>query len=118
MPNINDLSLAQLRRAVDIKLQIETLQSQLDSIEVGGGGETPSPDAQPQTRKKRRMSRAGRAAIAAAAKARWAAYRGKGAAKTEKPAKKRKVSAAVKAKLSAMAKARWAKVKAEGKKGL
>jgi hypothetical protein len=115
MPNIKDLSVVQIQRAIDIKLQIEQLQGQLDSIE---GGDAPSP-ATTTPRKKRRMSRAGRAAIAAAAKARWAEYRGKGAAKAEKPPKKkRKVSAAVKAKLSAMAKARWAKVKAAGKKEL
>lgn len=59
------------------------------------------------------MSRAGRAAIAAAARARWSKYRGKGAAK-----KKRKVSAAVRAKLATIAKAGWAKAKAEGKKAL
>ena len=40
MPNIKDLSIVQLQRAIDIKLQIEKLQAQLDSIE---GGEAPSP---------------------------------------------------------------------------
>lgn len=120
MPNLKDLTTGQLKRAFQIKEQIEALLNQLDSIEGGGNG-VPSPFA-PQTRKKRRMSKAGRAAIAAAAKARWAQYRGKGEAKLEKVAKtgkkKRKMSAAAKAKISEAAKARWAKVKLEGKKGL
>jgi hypothetical protein len=60
------------------------------------------------------MSRAGRAKIAAAQKARWAKVKAVKPAK----AKKRKMSAAAKAKISAAAKARWAKVKAAGKKSL
>ena len=66
---------------------------------------------------KRRMSKAGRAAISAAAKARWA--RQKGTTATPKPAKKdRRSSPATRAKLAAAAKARWAKARAEGKKTL
>jgi hypothetical protein len=111
MTKLTDLTSAQIQRAIDIKLQIETLQNQLDSIDGGNGSGMPSPFIK---KKKRRMSRAGRAAIAAAARARWAKI--KGTAKASKPAKKkRKVSAAVKKKLAAIAKARWAKAKAEGK---
>lgn len=59
------------------------------------------------------MSRAGRAAIAAAARARWAKVRGE---KADKPVKKRKkFSAAARKKMAAVAKARWAKAKAAGK---
>jgi hypothetical protein len=120
--NINDLSTDQILSIIAIKKKmeklhnttrkrVERLQAKIDSI-AGNGTLSPS------TKKKRHMSRAGRAAIAAAAKARWAKYRGK-TTKASKPAKtKRKVSAAVKAKLSAMAKARWAKAKAAGKKTL
>ena len=63
------------------------------------------------------MSAAGRAAIAAAARARWAKIR---AEKTGKAVKKgrRKMSAAAKARLSALAKARWAKAKKAGKSRL
>ena len=69
----------------------------------------------PFTKKKRRMSRAGRAAIAAAARKRWAKIRGKGAKKS-KPAKKRKkFSAAARAKLAARARARWVEAKKAGK---
>jgi len=125
MTKLKDLSTDQIRSIIIIKKKIgklqiaverrvEKLQSKIDSI-AGGGGGMPSPFTK---RKKHRMSRAGRAAIAAAARARWARYRGKGA-KAPKPArKKRKVSAAVKAKLAAIAKARWAKAKAAGKKAL
>ena len=64
------------------------------------------------------MSAAGRARIAAAAKARWAAYRGKKG--TPAPAKKatRKMSAAGRAAIAAAAKARWARAKASGKNHL
>ena len=70
----------------------------------------------PFAKKKRRMSRAGRAAIGAAAKARWAKI--KGTTKSKPAKKKRKVSAAVKAKLAAIARARWANAKASGKTAL
>ena len=63
--------------------------------------------------KKRGMSAAGRAAVAAAQKARWAKLKGKKAAKTV--AKKRKMSAAGRAAIVAAQKARWAKVKAAKK---
>ena len=61
--------------------------------------------------KKGKMSAAGRAAIAAAQKARWAKLKGKKAAK---PAgmKKHKMSAAGRAAIVAAQKARWAKIKA------
>lgn len=73
------------------------------------------------TRKKpKKMSKAGRAKIAAAQKARWAKIKaGKGkasapAATKEKPAKKKgKMSAKGLANIRAAQKARWAKVKAE-----
>jgi hypothetical protein len=67
---------------------------------------------------KRRLSAAGRAAIIAAAKARWAKVNGPTA--TPKPVKKgkRQLSAAHKAKLAAAARARWAKARAEGKNTL
>ena len=87
------------------------LNTELASI-LGGPASTPA-----KTRKKRGMSAAGRAAVAAAQKARWAKIK---AAKppAKAPAKKRKMSAMAKAKISAAAKARWAKVKGAGKKRL
>jgi hypothetical protein len=116
MRKLIDLTTAQLHRAIDIKLQIEALQTQLDSIAGNGDGVPISFTT--TKRKKRRMSKAGRARIAAAAKARWAAYRGKGASAAKKPAsgkKRKKFSAAARAKLAAAARARWAKAKMAGK---
>lgn len=109
------ITVAQLRQVVDIKEQIEKLESELDYLL--GGGSAPAPAARgPGRPKKRRMSAAARAAIGAAQKARWAKVRGKAAAPKKKA--KRKVSAAARAKLAAIAKARWAKVKASGKSKL
>ena len=115
MSNIKDLTVAHLKRAVEIMEQIESLQAQLASI----GGRRAGRPAGTRGRKprKRRMSAAGRARIAAAARARWAKYR-RGAARPAKAAKKKRFSAAARAKLSAAAKARWAKAKAAGKNAL
>jgi hypothetical protein len=111
MTNLNDLTMAQLQRIITIRQQIEGLQDQLESIAGGGGPGRPKG----KVKGKRRMSAAGRAAIVAGVKKRWAKYKGK-AAKPSKPAKKRrKMSAAAKAKISASAKARWVKAKAAGK---
>ena len=91
------------------------------------GGEVPTPAPAPELieepKKKGEMSAAGRAAISAAAKARWAKRRGitfttfpstsVKPAPTMKPKIQR--SAAWKAAMSAAGKARWAKVKAQGK---
>jgi hypothetical protein len=111
MSNLLSLTTKQLRRAVSLKQTIETLSNRLDSIlgtPASGSAKAP---------KKRSMSAAGRAAVAAAQKARWAKIkRAKKVLKT--PAKRRKMSAAARAKIAAAAKARWAKVKAAGKKSL
>jgi hypothetical protein len=124
--NIKDLSAQQLQQIIDIKQQIEDLQSKLDSIAGGGGTgkRLGRPPGRPKgtgrgvgrPRKKHKMSAAGRKAIALAAKKRWAAYRGKKGTKSAKPAmKKRKFSAAARKKMAEVAKARWAKAKAAGK---
>ncbi|MEI6394109.1 MAG: hypothetical protein WCT12_23770, partial [Verrucomicrobiota bacterium] len=121
--NMINITSAQLRKAADLQEQIQELQQQVNQIL---GGEVPTP-AQPTEapKKKGEMSAAGRAAISAAAKARWAKRRGitftitptrsdePAPAPTMKPKIQR--SAAWKAALSASAKARWAKVKAQGK---
>jgi hypothetical protein len=105
MSFLSGLSVAQLRKAVGIKERIEQLEAQLASI----AGNTTTP--QETGKKRRRMSAAGRARIAAAARARWARIKGQ----KESPRKKRKVSAAARLRLSAAAKARWKKAKAAGK---
>jgi hypothetical protein len=117
MSNIKDLTVAQLKRAIEIREEIESLQTQLASI---GGGKAGRPAAIKTAKPgKRRMSAKGRARIAAAARARWAKYRrGVTRAKPAKTGKKKRFSAAARAKLSAAAKARWAKAKAAGKSAL
>jgi hypothetical protein len=129
----------QLRKAADIQEKILSLQNELTEIL---GGEVPTPArATGAPTKKRKMSAAGRAAISAAAKARWANI--KGTAPAAKPAQKpkrkmsaqglaniragvakrmaaqgravqkprRKMSAAGLANIRAAQKARWAKAK-------
>jgi hypothetical protein len=96
-----------LRRAARIQEKIETLQDRLNDLlgaQTGIGGEAP---------RRRRMSAAGRAAIAAAARARWARERGEKVA--DGAPRKRKMSPAGRARLSALARARWKAAKAAGK---
>ncbi len=120
MSNLLSLTSAQLIKAANIKDHIEALTKELNGLL---GSSAPVVKAA-KPAKKRGMSAAGRAAVSAAAKLRWAKIN---AAKTSpkaavkamvaaKPAKKKFVmSAAAKAKISAAAKARWAAKKA-GKK--
>lgn len=109
---MNLLSLAshQLRRAADLVDKIEELQSEL-SATLG------SSEVATDARKiKRKMSDAGRLAIAAAQKVRWSKIKAKSFARPAKA--KRKMSGAAKAKIAAAAKARWAKAKAAGRNAL
>ena len=110
--NILNLSAAKLKHIVALKVQIERLQSQLETL---AGNASPAP-AKKAVQKKRTMSAAARKKISMAAKARWAKVRG---AKAKAPAaakvphkKKRTMSAAARQKISLAAKARWAKVRA------
>lgn len=107
MNQLTQLSANQLRRAADLQEQIESLQGQLTQL-LGA----PAGIGAAATPKKRHMSAAARARIAAGARARWAKIKGT-AAPARKP--KRTMSAAAKARLSALAKARWKKAKAAGK---
>ena len=109
---MNLLSLAshQLRRAADLVDKIEELKTEL-SATLG------SSEVAIDARKiKRKMSDAGRLAIAVAQKVRWSKIKSKSFAKRVKA--KRKMSVAAKAKIAAAARARWAKAKAAGKKSL
>ena len=110
--NILSLTSKQLKQAAKLKDKIAALENQLAKIAGGNGSGMPSPF----TRKyrKRRMSAAGRLAIAAAQKLRWSKVKGKSA----KPAKKRTMSVAARKKIAQAAKARWAKAKAAGKNSL
>jgi hypothetical protein len=101
-----DLSAEQLRRAADLKEQIEELQSQLSAL-LG----SPDPGSS------RHISFEARARMAAVARARWARFHANGEGG---PAhrRRRKMSTAAKARLAAIARARWRKVKAAGKNSL
>ncbi|MBI4023736.1 MAG: hypothetical protein HY360_02080 [Verrucomicrobia bacterium] len=90
---------------------------------VGIGDEelavTVAPAKASSRKPRRKMSRAGRAAIIAALKKRWAAYRAEGGPQPGSKAvrkKRRVLSAAHKKAIAATQKARWAKIRA-GKKG-
>jgi hypothetical protein len=67
--NIIDLTPGQLRRAAAIKQQIARLQNDLNRL-LGGQAQRAS-----RPRKRRKMSAAARARIAAAARQRWAKWR-------------------------------------------
>ena len=109
---LTNLSASQLRHAAEVKERIESLQKELSHMlgATAANGPATAP-------KKRRMSAAGRAAIAAGARARWAKIK-RGAATPASTRPKRKMSAAAKARLSAIAKARWKKARAAGKRAL
>ncbi len=98
------LSVRELRRAAALRERIERLEKELTQI-LGGHAAAPA--------KRRKMSTAGRARIAAAARKRWAKFRKGGAGAA--PKRRRKMSAAAKARLSAMARARWKAAKAAGR---
>ena len=109
------LSARQLRQAADLQDKIESLQSELASL-LGGTPEVAAVEATAAPRKRRTLSAAARARIAAAQKARWAKQRGEKPAKATVAVKpKRKMSAAARKRMAESAKARWAKAKAEGR---
>jgi methionyl-tRNA synthetase len=111
---LTSLSPQQLRRAADLKDKIQSLENELHRIL----GASIKPVAAVAPKKKRKMSAAGRAKIAAAARARWAKVNGrKSAVKPVKQAR-RKMSAAGRAKIAAAARARWKTAKALGKNSL
>ena len=111
MSAIADITPQQLRKAANLKEEIEALQARLVSI-LG------LPDLATDeglVRKRHKMSAAGRARIAAAAKARWAKIKGTSMSTRQAQQPDRRRSAATRARLSAMAKARWKKARAAGK---
>jgi hypothetical protein len=112
--NIANLSVQTLRQAADLKEKIESLEKQLAAFL--GSTAKPASTSTTKAPKKKGMSAAGKAKIAAAQKLRWAKI--KAAKPAPKAKKKFTMSAAAKAKLSAMMKARWAKAKVTGKKKL
>jgi len=108
MNQMSDVSVEQLRRAVQIKEEIEALESQLGRLLGGNGASRGRPVGRPAAGR-RRMSAAGRARIAAALRARWARARSGTGSSTRK---RRTMSPAARAKIAAAQRARWAKVRA------
>ncbi len=124
--NIGNLTPQQLRAAADLQERIDGLQNELNEL-LGGETPTPAPAAveAPQgpkngrRKKRKKLSAEGRANIAAAQRARWAARRGEApATEAEKPKKKRNISAAGRRAMSLAGKRRWAKVRRAGKSRL
>src|SRR5688572_21488085 len=103
---LTDLTTDQLRRAVALKEQIESLEQQLGSLLNGHGG----PGRRGGPRGRRTMSPAARARIAAAQRARWARQK----AGSKGPGKRRRMSAAARARIAAAQRARWARVRGGG----
>ena len=107
MATFQDLTTAQLKQAVQIREQIESLQEKLSELLAGA-----SPDS---TKDKRTMSAATKAKMRTAQQARRAKIKeapakaaSKKAAPANDPPKKREFSPETKAKLAAAMKARWA----------
>jgi hypothetical protein len=105
MTNFTDLTTNQLNSIIAIKEKIEKLQGQIHSIAKGSDLQIPVI----ATKLRRRMSRAGKARIIAAVKARWAKVKRK--VKSEIGKGKRRLSPAGRAAIIAATKARWAKVR-------
>jgi len=95
-------SLGDLKKAVNLKQKIETLERTLQSLIGGLPG-----IATAGTSRGNGLSAAGRARIAAAQRARWAKAKGRTG--------RRKMSAAGRAKIAAAARKRWKAAKAAGK---
>ena len=115
MPTLHELTVPQLRQALQIREQIESLQDKLNAL-MGGTKSAAAPAGRVKRKAgrppgKRTMTPEARAKIAAAQHARWAKINGKStpAKAAKKPAsKKGGLTAEGRAKLAAAMKARWA----------
>ena len=117
-----NLTAAHLRKAADLQERIASLNHELAAILGGSPTPTPAKPAKPVVAKKRGMSAAGKAKVAAAQKLRWAKIHAakakpapavKAIVKAAKPAKKKaKISPEGMANIIAATKARWARIRA------
>jgi hypothetical protein len=112
------LTLQRLKRAGELIQALEKIETELHSIFgfASGSARKAKPVAEEKS-KKRVMSEAGRARIAAAQRARWAKQKGSadqkdGSTKTKTKKAKRTMSPEGRAKIAAAQKKRWAKQKA------
>ena len=115
MASFHDLTTAQLKQAVQIREQIESLQAKLNALL---GGAAPIKTKVGRATGKRTLSAATKKKMAAAQQARWASIKGKASPKKPAPAKaspkKKVMSPEAKAKIAAAMKARWDAKKASG----
>jgi hypothetical protein len=103
---LGNLTVLQLRRAIEIKEQIAALENELQRVTEGeaqGTGVIIHPN--------RRMSAAGRRRIAAVQKARWARLKADRST-TSKPKKFWRMSLAARAAIAEAQRRRWAAIKA------
>ena len=129
MATFHELSTSQLRQALQLREQIETLESKLNALLGGGNGSagTSAKVGRPAGRSKgkRTMSPEARERIRAAQQARWAKVKGKSApakattakaapTKAQPKARRGGLTAEGRAKLAAAMKARWAARKKGG----
>lgn len=117
MNSIIGLTPKVLRAAADLQERIQSLQNELNQL-LGGAAPAPAQPAE-EPKKKGTMSAAGRAAIRAAQKARWAKVRGAAPAASDALApkkKKRRLSAQGIANIRAGVEKRMAKQAAMAKK--
>lgn len=115
MKSIVSLTAAQLRRAAEIKENIQSLTSELNRIFFGPATPAAATAAPQAARVKGKMSPAAKRKISAKLKLIWAKRKAAAAAPKAGPGR-RKMSPAAKAQLSAKLKAIWAKRKAAQKK--
>ena len=107
--NLQNISIEQLKQAIAIKENLATLEQKLAKLTAGKA--IPTLQA-PAKNARKGISKAGRARIAAAQKARWAKVKSSAAAPAAKPAgKKRKLSPEGRARIVAALKKRWASKK-------
>jgi hypothetical protein len=113
MATFNDLSTTQLRQALELSEQIDTLQQRLKSL-LGGSVSAAPAEPTGSTRTRKGMSAATRAKMRAAQQARWSKIKGTPAKETAPaaaaaaPKQKRGLTAEGRARLAAAMKARWA----------
>ena len=116
MNTLASLTSQQLRRAADIKDEIEQLSGEVQRILCPTITRTSTVNHKTNgLPTKRVMSASARARIGAAQRARWAKLNGHSSVKLKTG---RTMSSAAKAKIAKAAKARWAKAKAAGKNSL
>lgn len=114
---LTGLTTQKLRQAADLQEKIEMLQAQLARLLSGGETFKAAVAVRSGRGGPRNISAAGRARIAAAARARWAKFNQEKAAtgngQAPKKTGKRRLSAAGRAAIAAAAKARWARERAQ-----